>query len=625
MQLPNNTVPSESNFLAPFFGGAGKSSAAAEALTSVGVPAGEGKFEQLFDGLQGSPKQPGTPTPADMASLGFVACPMPFVPVAPAEELVVATASGIAETEVSVLEGECPAGSEFPLSVGNPASKAAGHGIRDSRMAARGAKTAAQLEKDAAVEGATPSEIPGAASESNRTVNQPNEQASEIAFQTPRFSGLPETALEHRKATTLPPGLTRLMAIHAPVTSTPEASPEATTEEGFSTETTGTASVPLLGQDKAFGSRPTIWPGASGQNHTTPFPTPTGSARRASDLDLSSEPVLSELPAESFDLSSVAVAREELLASDTLGRDLGQAMRSLNSSRGLETSASAEDLTAEADALLSSSPETVVVPSRNSEKRELPETSRMTAKIADALDRHASDADVESDKSFVGHDKERVATSRKHVGTDVAKQGADMFSRFLPTAAQQPSASDHAGSVVAASENVSESALHGETVPVESVSTAHEAVEVVLKTVEQASTQEQKSVNLRFSVGDVDLSVRVELHANQVRTTFRTDSPELRAALSQEWEAISSNASGERTLKHVPAFVTASENSSLNSFSGDTSSRQRDQRAERETNERAVRVTSKSRGPAAATPVASTHAGISGIAPLTSRRLHTVA
>ena len=108
---------------------------------------------------------------------------------------------------------------------------------------------------------------------------------------------------------------------------------------------------------------------------------------------------------------------------------------------------------------------------------------------------------------------------------------------------------------------------------VESVSTAHEAVEVVLKTVEQASTQEQKSVSLRFSVGDVDLSVRVELHANQVRTTFRTDSPELRAALSQEWEAISSNTSGERTLKLVPAFVTASENSSLNSFSGDTSSR----------------------------------------------------
>src|SRR5688500_3537781 len=114
MQLPNNTVPSESNFLAPFFAGAGKSSAAADALTSVGVPAGEGKFDQLFDGLQGSPKQPGTPTPVEMANLGFVACPMPFVPVVPAEEPLAIAASGVAETEASLEEGESPVGSEVP-------------------------------------------------------------------------------------------------------------------------------------------------------------------------------------------------------------------------------------------------------------------------------------------------------------------------------------------------------------------------------------------------------------------------------------------------------------------------------------------------------------------------------
>jgi hypothetical protein len=126
-------------------------------------------------------------------------------------------------------------------------------------------------------------------------------------------------------------------------------------------------------------------------------------------------------------------------------------------------------------------------------------------------------------------------------------------------------------------------------------------------------------------VGDVDLSVRVELHASQVRTTFRTDSAELRAALSQEWEALSSSQPGERTLKLVPAFVTSSEQSNLNSFSGDSSSRQREQRAERESSERAVRVTSKSHGPATASPVASLHASAPGNAPLTSRRLHTIA
>lgn len=620
MQLPNNTVPSESNFLAPFFAGAGKSSAAADALTSVGVPANEGQFDQLFDGLKGPPKQPGTPSPAEMASLGFVRCPMPFVPVAPVEEPVAMAESDVTETETSLEGGESSVGSEFPLPAGISTGKAAGHSIRDSRIAARSAKTAAQLEKDAAVEEGTDHGMPAPLSDSDRTINQPNEHATDAAFQTPRFTGLPETALEQRQAAKLPPGLTRLMTIHAPVTSTPEASAEGMTED-VSTDATG--AVPSF-EEKTFGSRPTIWPGASGQNHTTSVPSPGGSARRGSDLESPVESDLGALPAESLDLSAVAAARKELLAGDTLGRDLGQAMRSLNQSRGLEASTSPEGVAAESGELLSALPETVVASNRGSEKRELPGTSRMTAKIADALQRGSKDVDFDSDKSFVGPYKERVASGRKHVGTDVAKQGADMFSRFLPTAAQ-PSASDHAGSVVAALDNVSEAALHGETAPVETVNTAHEAVEVVLKTVEQASSQEQKSVNLRFSVGDVDLSVRVELHANQVRTTFRTDSPELRAALSQEWEALASHTSGERTLKHVPAFVTASENSSLNSFSGDTSSRQRDHRAERETNERAVRVTSKSRGPAAATPVASTNAGISGIAPLTSRRLHTVA
>jgi hypothetical protein len=624
MQLPNNTVPSESNFLAPFFAGAGKSSAAAEALTSVGVPAGEGKFDQLFDGLKGSPKQPGTTTPAEMAGLGFVVCPMPFVPVAPAEEPVVLTESGVVETEGSSEDGESPVAGEVSFPAGLSTGKAIGHNTRDSRITARSAKTAAQSEKDAVVgEGEdTADRNPAPASDSSRTISQPNEHASDTAFQTPRFTGLPETAIEHRQAAQLPTGLTRLMTIHAPVTSTSETPAEVTTPD-VSTDTADT--IPSFEQETTFGSHPTVWPGASVQNHAQPFPSPSGSVRHTSDL--AGEPVLGEQPTESLDLGALQAAREELLASDRVGQDLGQAMRSLNHARGLETPNAAEDLAAEADVVLSVSPETPRAPvqgSQGSEKRTLPETSKLTAKIADAAPDSPVDTNTEADKSFVGANKERVTLGRKHVGTDVAKQGADMFSRFLPTAAQ-PSASDHAGSVVAALENVSESALHGETVPVESVNTAHEAVEVVLKTVEQASNQEQKSVNLRFSVGDVDLSVRVELHANQVRTTFRTDSPELRAALSQEWEAVASNTSGERTLKHVPAFVTASENSSLNSFSGDTSSRQRDHRAEREANERAVRVTSKSRGPAAATPVASTNAGISGLAPVTSRRLHTVA
>ena len=148
MQLPNNTVPSESNFLAPFFAGAGKSSAAADALTSAGAPAGKGKFDQLFDDLKGSPRQTGSPTPAELAGLGFVACPMPFVPVAPAEEPVLLTESGVAETEGSLEDGEASVAVEVLSSVGLPAGKTIGQTTRDSRISARSTRTVAESEKE---------------------------------------------------------------------------------------------------------------------------------------------------------------------------------------------------------------------------------------------------------------------------------------------------------------------------------------------------------------------------------------------------------------------------------------------------------------------------------------------
>jgi hypothetical protein len=97
------------------------------------------------------------------------------------------------------------------------------------------------------------------------------------------------------------------------------------------------------------------------------------------------------------------------------------------------------------------------------------------------------------------------------------------------------------------------------------------------------STRDQKIVNLEFAVGDADLKVRVELHADEVRTTFHTDSPELREALSQEWQSVSlASSHSDRPVRLAPAVFTGSDSSSSNAFAGDTSSRQHEQNANRQ-------------------------------------------
>jgi hypothetical protein len=137
------------------------------------------------------------------------------------------------------------------------------------------------------------------------------------------------------------------------------------------------------------------------------------------------------------------------------------------------------------------------------------------------------------------------------------------------------------------------------------------------------SAREQKAVNLAFSIGDADLSVRVELHDGEVRTTFRTDSPELRTALSHEWQAVTATAAGDRSFRVAPALFAASENAAFNAFAGDTSSRQRDPRTAGKPEDRSTFGISRARHGAASTPQVSSTAPLA--ASRTSHRLHTVA
>lgn len=87
--------------------------------------------------------------------------------------------------------------------------------------------------------------------------------------------------------------------------------------------------------------------------------------------------------------------------------------------------------------------------------------------------------------------------------------------------------------------------------------TARHAVETVVKLADaQALRTEAGShaVSLGFKFGSDHLAVRVELRDGQVRTQFTTDSSELRAALSSEWQAFTADSSGRRFHFADPVF-----------------------------------------------------------------------
>ncbi|MBI5766919.1 MAG: hypothetical protein HZA93_03940 [Verrucomicrobia bacterium] len=162
------------------------------------------------------------------------------------------------------------------------------------------------------------------------------------------------------------------------------------------------------------------------------------------------------------------------------------------------------------------------------------------------------------------------------------------------------------------------------TAPAPMPATAHRAVEAVLTAVERFGAAERHAVNLQFSVGGADLAVRVELRADEVRATFRTDSPELRAALAHEWQAVAGDA-GDRPFRLAPAVITSNQTdgAALSAFVGDGSPRQRDGQARRTANEVFASIASRSRGFAS-------HAAAEIAAPLaraallpTSLHLHT--
>jgi len=107
----------------------------------------------------------------------------------------------------------------------------------------------------------------------------------------------------------------------------------------------------------------------------------------------------------------------------------------------------------------------------------------------------------------------------------------------------------------------------------EPAGTAHQVVEAAMSAADRLASSEQKAVNLQFSVGNTDLSVRVELRDGALHATFRTDSTELRSALAHEWQSVSSS-TAERPVRLADPVFTSANSSSLAS-SGENASQQR--------------------------------------------------
>jgi hypothetical protein len=215
-------------------------------------------------------------------------------------------------------------------------------------------------------------------------------------------------------------------------------------------------------------------------------------------------------------------------------------------------------------------------------------------------------------------------TLREHLlGTNVANFATEMASasptQFLESVSSRNTslAPGHMEAATAASA----AAPDFSPAPTPALNAAHQAIEAVMKVAERFTTESQRAVRLQFSVSGEDLSVRVEMHAGRVHTTFQTDSAELRSALAHEWQALTVS-HAERTHRFADPVYSSAESS----FSSGGNASPENQRGH-DMHQPGARFEIPSRSlpaRAAATAVAAVNS-LHPMVPSTTHRLHTFA
>ncbi len=186
-----------------------------------------------------------------------------------------------------------------------------------------------------------------------------------------------------------------------------------------------------------------------------------------------------------------------------------------------------------------------------------------------------------ADKTFLPAQPKDVAETVNSLGTAVANPHSPMVS--FTNSAQPHAPSHHQGEIVTVVAEAGE-IIEQTSLPKPTVSSAHEAVDTVLDAADRVASREQRSVDLDFTVGGAKLAVRVELQGGEVRTTFRTESSDLRVALAHEWEAVASGGEG-RAFHLAPPTITGADTPARNDSFSDASSRQQERQQERESRE----------------------------------------
>ncbi|HEU5081184.1 MAG TPA: hypothetical protein VFT72_18370 [Opitutaceae bacterium] len=217
---------------------------------------------------------------------------------------------------------------------------------------------------------------------------------------------------------------------------------------------------------------------------------------------------------------------------------------------------------------------------------------------------------------------EALSTKSERVGTSAANWGKNMSTELRNSAAlplaELTATQLRAGSVAADTSDSSSAAAV-------QVSHASDLVHEIRQIADGVASIERNSVEVKFKVGDNErLSVRVEYRDGTVHTTFKTDSDELRAAISSEWKNQSGSNGGnaeQRGYKFADPLFNSSSFSGSNA-GGDSSRQQRS--AEQSTSFERSLGFSSSRS-AASTTTKSVPAPATTLPQQTPGRLHAIA
>ncbi len=248
-------------------------------------------------------------------------------------------------------------------------------------------------------------------------------------------------------------------------------------------------------------------------------------------------------------------------------------------------------------------------------------------KIAVSTARSASfgSADAQAvKKDWVVPVNEGVAQATSKLGTRAAKSDAPMPVLFSHEYASPVFRAEPLPNTPLAAVAFEPFVGEGLGAEVEQVATARRAVAATLETVQQFSTADARGVNLKFSVSGTDLAVHVAMRGGEIQTTFRTESPELRAALATEWRSVTGQFEAGAQRLAEPVFSASSSSSSVHADAG-SAHREGRSAQQQEPPAAPFRFSSSVRESAASAQAAAPAVSITPAPLPTTRRLHAFA